>query len=389
MKFDVNTFRFLADIGMNNGWNNYTLDDLKQYTEYLKSEDLEEDMPMVFRAVKQASVFLKAIEPALLDEEASNQVVSAESQQGVLTKVSGPRFYKNDSNDGIVLRVGLTSYDVKLENEKIFVGKLKGDVIVSKRTNANGDVVNSEKTGMPILDVAADLMVAGDRSKDAETFYIPFMLDIEQSFSNVQVKGSVEDGDLYQYLLPIPKGGGNYVDLRILPEGDYLVTDISDPKVGEYNGKEITSWNLNVPGVGIVSSRGKNLEGQLATSYKILQKVARNRGVTLRVSSHNVEYKTMNGEDRNVPYPNFVMDLKNGNVKNLPEGKIGNSDVKHLINAGILKDYHDPTSDFSLDFVKHVREIVGVPDQSALPEGKQPKAITAIAEVVDDDEIPF
>lgn len=395
MRFDLNTFRFIADLNMSNGWNNYSLEDLQSYVEELRQEGMESEMPLVFNAVRQTEKFINAIASALTGDEPPAQVISGQSEQGVLERIGGPRFYRDDEGD-IVLRVGTTSYETVLNEDKISIGKAQGTIFVKERTNANNEVIVNEKTGKPSLEVTAKLMIKGDRSPDAEAFYIPFMLDTEKSMTDAQVTAAVEDGELSEYLAPIPKGGATFVDLRMLPQGDYLVTDISDAKVGEYNGKEIISWNLTIPNIGIVSSRGKNLEGQLATSHKILQKKARERGVTLRISSHEVEYKTMDGEDRKVPFPNFIMDLKAGNVKNLPLGKIGNSDVKHMINAGILKDYNEETQDFAIASVGHVREILGLTGPAALPATTvaQP-TITAnspmksAVPVVEEDMIPF
>ena len=395
MQFNLNTFRFLADLNLGNGWKNFSLDDLKGYTAYLQSEGMEAEMPTVFKTVRQTEKFIDAIASDLVGDEPPTQVISGQAQNGVLERVGGPRFYRSDE-DVIVLRVGTTSYNTAINGDKISIGKASGSIFVKERTNSNNEVVINEKTGYPSLEVTAKLMIKGDRGPEAEAFYIPFMLDMEQPMSDAQVTGAVEDGELHTFLSLIPKGGATFVDLRMLPQGDYLVTDISDAKVGEWNGKEIVSWNLTIPNIGIVSSRGKNLEGQLATSHKILQKKAHERGVTLRISSHDVEYRTLDNEEKKVPFPNFIMDLKAGNVKNLPEGKIGNSDVKHQINAGILKDYNEETQDFAIASVGHVREILGLTGPAALPATTvaQPtltanSPMKSAVPVVEEDMIPF
>ncbi len=387
MKFDLNNFRFVSDLGLGNGWANIGLEQLQGYTAYLEKEGFTEaDMPDVFKAVNQSGVFLSAISSDLIGEDEPDQIVSAYSEQGVLDRVNGPCFWQSDEGDAIVLRVGTTLYNAKIEDEKIVVGKLKGSVEVSELKGADDKVVTNDN-GDPVLRVTAKLRDPKDRSKGAEVFYIPLMLDKEAQVTEAQLLGAIEDGDIHQYLAPIPKGGGNFFDLRMLPQGDYLVTDISDKKEIEWNGKIITSWNLTIDGLGMVSSRGKNLEGQLETSGKILQKVARTRGITLRVSKHDVEYTTLDGEEKNVPFPNFCVDLKNGNVKNLPEGKVGNSDVKHYMNVGILKDYQTETIPTLIEMAMGVKKLAGgSTTQATLPAVPEPAAIAAKAEVVDEYE---
>jgi hypothetical protein len=392
MQFNLNTFRFLADLNLANGWNNFSLEDLKGYTDELQAEGMEEDMPMVFKAVRQTEKFINAIAPNLVGDEPATQVISGQSEQGVLVKVGGPKFYRGDE-DTIILRVGKTSYTTDINGDKITIGKVKGSISVNEKTNADGKKVVNDKTGLPSLEVTAKLMIVGDRGADAEAFYVPFMLDMEQEMTDIQVEGSLEDGELHTFLSEIPKGGTTFIDLRMLPQGDFPVSDVSDPKVNQWEDKDITSWNIVVPGLGIVSSRGKDLEGQLAGSYKIHQKKARTKGITLRISKHDVEYRTQDGEKKVVPYPMFLMDLKNGNVKNLPDKKIGNSDVKHYINAGLI-DCHSELQDFAIASVGHVREILGLNTPAALPavsvaaELPAPVAMKSAAVAVVDEEDP-
>lgn len=391
MKFDLTTFRFLADIQLNNGWNNIGVDKLNSYIDYLKTEGFtEDDMPSVFKAVYQTELFLNAIASDLIGESQPEQVVSAYAEHGVIDRVNGPCFWQDENN--IVLRVGTTLYSTELKSEKLTVGKLKGSIEVSELTGADNKVVTDEQ-GNPVLRVTAKLRVVGD--KTSEVFYLPLMLSKDSKVSEGELLAAIEDGDIYQYLAPIPKGGGNFFDLRMLPVGDYLVTDISDKKVNEWEGKPIVSWNLTIAELGTVSSRGKNLEGQLETSGPILQRVARNRGVTLRVSKHDVEYTPITtGKVQTVPFPNFLVDLKNRNVKNLPEGKIGNSDVKHYMNVGILKDYQTEPNPPMLEMANYAKGLTVVTDQATLPAATvvaEPTAQLKSAAVEDPDldSIPF
>ena len=374
MKFDLATFRFLADLELKNGWNNIGVGKLNSYVDYLKTEGFtEDDIPSVFKAVYQTELFLNAIKSDLIGEDEPEQVVSAYAEQGVIDRVNGPCFWQGD-DDRIVLRVGTTLYNAELKSEKLTVGKLKGGIEVSELTGADNKVVTDDE-GNPVLRVTAKLRIVGEKA--SEVFYLPLMLSKDSKVSEGELLAAIEDGDIYQYLAPIPKGGGNFFDLRMLPVGDYLVTDISDKKVNEWEGKPIVSWNLTIAELGTVSSRGKNLEGQLETSGPILQRVARNRGVTLRVSKHDVEYTPINtGKVQTVPFPNFLVDLKNRNVKNLPEGKIGNSDVKHYMNVGILKDYQTEPNPPMLEMVNYAKGLTAVVDQAALP------AATVVAEPV-------
>jgi hypothetical protein len=395
MKFDLNTFRFLADLGLENGWNNFSLEDLQGYTTELRTEGMEGDMPLVFKAVRQTEKFISAIASNLIGDEPPTQVISAQSEQGVLKKVAGPKFYRSD-DDAIILRVGTTPYQATLDGDKITIGKLKGSISVNERTNSDGNAVTNDKTGLPSLEVTAKLMIVGDRGSDAEAFYIPFMLDMEQEMTDVQVTGGIEDGELHTFMSAVPKGGTTFVDLRMLPQGDFPVTDISDAKTNEWKGKEITSWNITVPGIGIVSSRGKDLEGQLVTSHKIHQRKARTKGIALRISKHEVEYRTLDGEEKVVPFPMFVVDLKKGNIKDLPKGKIGNSNVKHYINAGLVDSQVD-LQEFSIAAVGHVREILGLTAPVALTATAtvaslpSPAMKSAAVSMVDpeEEEIPF
>lgn len=391
MKFDLATFRFLADIQLNNGWTNIGVDKLNSYIDYLKTEGFTEDnMPNVFKAVYQTEIFLNAITSDLIGESQPEQVVSAYAEHGVIDRVNGPCFWQDENN--IVLRVGTTLYNAELKSEKLTVGKLKGGIEVSELTDADNKVVTDEQ-GNPVLRVTAKLRVVGD--KISEVFYLPLMLSKDSKVSEGELLAAIEDGDIYQYLAPIPKGGGNFFDLRMLPVGDYLVTDISDKKVSEWEGKPIVSWNLTIAELGTVSSRGKNLKGQLETSSPILQRVARNRGVTLRVSKHDVEYTPINtGKAQTVPFPNFLVDLKNRNVKNLPKGKIGNSDVKHYMNVGILKDYQTEPNLPMLEMANYAKGLTVVADQATLPAATvvaEPTAQLKSAAVEDPDlnSIPF
>ena len=387
MQFDINLFQFVSDLpkAIENGWTNFMVSDLQAYQTYLEEQGMEqEDMPDIFNAAKQAVKFVEAIGGSTEDE-----LISANFQNGLLTKVYGPCFWQSDEEDGFKLRVGTKFYDAKLTNEKITVGKLKGQISVSNRKGADNKDSISKKTGNPILDVVATLMITGDRSADAPVFYIPLMLDIEKPLAAPQVMGAIEDSNIHELMAKAPKGNGKFVDLRMLPVHDFLVTDISDPKYGDYNGKEIISWNMTIPDVGIVSTRGKALDREFEQSWKLYQKFARNKGITLRITKHDVEYKTSTGEEKTVPFPNFIIDLERDLVKDLNRGsgKIGNSNVKHHIDAGIKTQLQVPVSEFAIEKVGYVMNMINPTNESQTKI--LPAADDAIEAEVTYDDIPF
>jgi hypothetical protein len=175
----------------------------------------------------------------------------------------------------------------------------------------------------------------------------------------------------------------------MLPVGDYLVTDISDPKTYDYNGKPLKSWNITINGLGIVSSRTRPLESRLEQSLVLLQKKARNGGVVLRVSKHDVEYTTANGKMHS-SFPEFIVHLQNGEILGLPSGKIGNKDVQHQMEVNFVDEMNTKINPVFVQTVEKIGgTISGSQDTVSLIELTKSAAPKADEEPKSYDDIPF
>lgn len=394
MNFDLPTFRFVSDMGTGlNGWNNVTLDDLKNHVECLENEYsiTEKEMPDVFASVKNVKVFLKAIENDRLSDsderDRDPQVISYYMENGIVTRLYGPCFYKTDEGQ-FVLRVGRTLYNASLKEGKIIVGNLRGSVSITRRADAEGNVIKDDK-GNAILSVTAKLL---DRTVkgDQEMIYIPLILDKEAKVSEALLTLALEEDNICEYMATVPKGGGGkFYDMRMLPVGDYLVTDISDPKTYDYNGKPLKSWNITIKGLGIVSSRTRPLESRLEQSLVLLQKKARNGGVVLRVSKHDVEYTTANGKMHS-SFQEFIVHLQNGEILGLPSGKIGNKDVQHQMEVNFVDEMNTKINPVFVQTVEKIGGMIfGSQDTVSLIEPTKSAAPKADEKPDNYDDIPF
>jgi hypothetical protein len=395
MNFDLSTFRFVSDMEVDhhqNAWNNITLADLKNHVKCLKDQYgiTEKDMPDVFNSVENVEVFLNAIEGDRLgdSDESDPEVLSYHMENGIIDRLYGPCFYKTDEGQ-FVLRVGRTLYKASLSESRLVVGSLRGPVDVTPRTNSEGKVLKDDNDNV-ILSVTAKLRdpkVKGNQ----ELLYIPLILDREVKVSEALLAAALEDGNICDYMSTVPKGGGKFYDMRMLPVGDYLVTDISDPKKLPYDGKEFVSWNITIADLGIVSSRTKALQSRLEKNLVFYRMKAQNGSLCLRMSKHHVKYVDMNGNSVTTTFPEFIVNLHNNNVANLQPGKIGSKEVQHLMDVDfIVNGVPENVSPILVQTVQKIGGMIsGSQDTVSLIEPSRSAAPKADEKPDNYDDIPF
>jgi hypothetical protein len=375
MKFDKTTFMWLNSLQPAEPYDNFGVTQLKEYKTSLEEQGFSAaDAPEIFDAIAEVESFFKA------SGSTDDSVISVKVENGLIEQVYGPAFVKDDKGN-ILLKVGMEGITVTVNKKNLTVNGLSGDIEITEETR-DGRTYTS--ASVSLLDDEGNL------------FEIPLLLNFKDESLKINKKNllvAAQKGDIAQYLSTINVGsGGNYIDLRWMPCGHYLSTDIVENKPHPEYGR---SWSFNLLAkddlgqfqeIGRFNSRGKTLEAQLASEGKLLSIKAKRNGVVFKISKHEVEINKGGDDKEIIDFPKYLADQSLWVYK-----------ARHFLNCGFSMTAEQNTlapNRFVRAFLDKAKETNGqVPELSPSPEedvDNGVKPVTVAATVIDEGEdLPF
>jgi hypothetical protein len=293
LQFTPETMAFLTELELPSGYSNVSLDQINKLMKSYADAGVDLScIPEINEVISGLSLLLSALKPSSLTVK-GDSILTAYSEQGVIKRVYGPSIYKGESRETpLILKFGDNTYSVDYSTEgKIVCGTVTGSISITE---------GKLDSGKKWIKACAELFQAQkEMPKPGEAvlgWEIPLQLNTEEYEINKTNFGAAltvigkEADPSFALAAWLKTPSEAWIDLRTLPVGEYLCTEIKENKVHPQFGR---SWQFNLRGVGVVNSRGATLEKQLATSSKVLAAIAAKKGITFKISSR--EEKTEGG----------------------------------------------------------------------------------------------
>jgi hypothetical protein len=261
MEFNSESLTLVQDIeGLQPGWNGISLDQLQNVlTQYEESGTGRNELGELFNAIDMLTYLLSGVGC----EDFSNILSAKIDEDFLVERVYGPCI-QSDDKGGIVFCSGNIQIPCQLKDGEITIGSLSGDVEISEEKTESGDKY---------------IKAQWSHLAESETIEVYFILDKDSSPTKASIKKSLKDGTTAHFLRVA--GAGNFVDVRTLKRGDYIVKGIEERPVHEQYGRQ---WNIDLEGIGVIGSRG-SMERSLKTKTPLfLKRIEQGLPVTLFIS---------------------------------------------------------------------------------------------------------
>lgn len=207
-----------------------------------------------------------ALLPEPLNEEFSETVLVAFSQDGVLERLYGPAIFRaSEDDDSLVLRMGGNLYPVKhVEGNKFAIKQgdkvsLDGELISGESKTAKIKI-DGEETEVEFNPISISFLPS-----DGDTDYqINCIIDLESQPTSGAVRRALKKGEsLGQFLKTPPSGNGGAMSMKDMEIGEYNVEAIESTET-QYG----TGYILTLEGGDRVWSAG-NVTRILQTGWQI------------------------------------------------------------------------------------------------------------------------
>ena len=190
----------------------------------LKLTDLDDDEMQI---VTNFMAFL----PESLNEEFSETVLVAFSQDGVLERLYGPAIFRaSEDDDSLVLRMGGNLYPVEqLEGNK-FAIKQKGKIsldgeLISGEAKTAKIKIDGEETEVEFNPTSISFLP----SEGDTDYQISCILDLQAQPTSGAIRRALKKGDsLGQFLVTPPSGNGGAMPMTEIEVGEYNVLEIEE-----------------------------------------------------------------------------------------------------------------------------------------------------------------
>lgn len=267
MEFTTETMNFLEDLpGLEKGYIDLSLEQITGVGEALEAEGMTQaEMPEVFNAID----FFTTTVVSLGTEDLSSVLTIKVDEDLMLERVYGPAIFSEEGE--LVVKVGSNLIPLERKGNEAQAGTWTGDIEVVER--------EIEEAGVKRKYIVAHWEIL---ALEDEAISIPLMLDADKMPSKAAFKKALKDGEILEYIKPVPKGG-NYIDMREMEIGEYRVIELIEEEPHPEYGR---SWTMTVDGLGKVRSRGKRFEGKLASKAPLwIKQLKAGKPLTLFIAS--------------------------------------------------------------------------------------------------------